>query len=246
MANNPLGKFSQGIAQQKGKALDDRSSSGKEQLMPLTAINPRAGFSVREVIPSEVDALMGSIAQSGLISPLCVDQNGALLAGEHRRQALIKLRDAKPDRFNALFPSGVPVRVMPFDSSQDALEALRIQAAENEFRKSHTKADIRRIADELRSQGYVDVTGRPKPGEKPLKHELATMLHVSTRHIRSVLNEPIAPPQVGSNSDLSPEWKRRRSSLTKWKIDAIQQPNGDELAHAIDRVLELLQDADRP
>jgi hypothetical protein len=242
MANNPLGKFKRSIAASNPQPA--LTPQGSPSVMPLDNIKPRAGFSVREVNPTEVDALVESIAQSGLISPICIDQNGALLAGEHRRQALIKLRDSKPDRFNTLFPSGVPVRIMPFDSAQDALEALRIQAAENEFRKSHTKADIRRIADELRTQGYVDVTGRPKPGEKPLKAELATMLHVSTRYIRSVLNEPVDPPEVGTASELSPEWTKRRSTLAKWKIDAIQQPNGDELVQAIDRVLALLRDSE--
>ncbi len=246
MANRPLGKLTKSITDATGVKSFPSESQGKDSTLPLDDIKPRAGFSVREVTRTEIDALVKSIAQSGLISPICIDQNGALLAGEHRRQALIQLRDSNPDRFKALFPSGVPVRVMPFDSSLDAIEALRIQASENEFRKSHTKADIRRIADELRSQGYVDVTGRPKPGEKPLKHELATMLHVSTRYIRMVLNEPPEPPKVGSVSDLSPEWTKRRSALSKWKIDAIQQPNGDELVQAIDRVLALLLAPNRP
>jgi hypothetical protein len=37
-----------------------------------------------------------------------------------------------------------------------------------------------------------------------------------------------------------------RSTLAKWKIDAATLDNGPELVEAIDRVLELLREADRP
>jgi hypothetical protein len=59
---------------------------------------------------------------------------------------------------------------------------------------------------------------------------IAVKLGRAARRLRLQPSEPITPS----------------STLAKWKIDAGTLGNGPEIGAAIDRVLELLKDADRP
>jgi ParB family chromosome partitioning protein len=98
----------------------------------------------------------------------------------------------------------------------------------------------------LVAAGYRNTRGKPKVGQKALTPALAIIIGKSSRTIERYLAADRTSKDTPTDGGLSPAWKKRRASLTNWKADAIQQPNGDELVHAIDRVLELLGNIDRP
>lgn len=151
-----------------------------------------------------------SIAELGLITAITLDKNYRLLAGGHRRAALLMLRGAAPDDYQAAFAQAlstyhndlspqkaykqnfpgdmIPCRVMPFAAADDLEMALLVEVAENEKRKNYTHAQILKIAGRLQTMGYEEVTGRPTKGQKPLRPALSIALGVSRRYVSKVLN----------------------------------------------------------
>jgi len=149
----------------------------------------------RELNMAHVEALVESISAVGLITPLTVDEEGVLLAGAHRLEALRGLQERDPERFEELFAEGaVPARVMPFSSSDDSLAALRVEIEENEKRLDYTAAEVCAVADQLLSEGYVHSRGRPKEGERPLIPALELIFGKSRATIKRYLASREAPP----------------------------------------------------
>ena len=66
-------------------------SSSIADVLSIDAVLPR-DQDLRPIRPEHVRMLAANIATVGLISPPAVDAAGRLLAGEHRREALLLLR----------------------------------------------------------------------------------------------------------------------------------------------------------
>jgi ParB family transcriptional regulator, chromosome partitioning protein len=198
-----------------------------ESKLPLDAIAQREEDS-RPLNPDHVQALADSIAILGLIQPLAVDQAGRLLAGGHRRAALLLLQEQNPEAFAKHFPSAqIPVRIMPFDSAQQPDLALEIELSENEKRRDYTPAEVRAIADKLRAAGYRDSTGRPKKGEKQLRPALTVIFGKSIATVRRYLNEPDEKSHSHErvSSDLL---KRSLKTLQQWQQQHGESPTAEE------------------
>jgi ParB family transcriptional regulator, chromosome partitioning protein len=219
------------------------AAKGSPSVMPLDDIKPRPHAQTRPADPAHVEALRDSISAVGLISPIAVDTNGVLLAGLHRLDAIKALQSTNPNRFEELFSSGVPVRRFDFDAVADPSQALIVEATENEQRRDYTPSEVRQLADRLVAAGYIQREGRPAKGEKALRPALALIIGKSEKTIQRYLQ----PPKLETKTDVQVSvWAKRRSTLRKWRDDSIALDNGPEVVEAIDRVLELLRDADRP
>lgn len=160
-----------------------------ESKLPLESIGERALDDTRDLNEDHVTELSESIAALGLIEPLVVDAKQRLLAGAHRKAAIQLLLQSQPGIFAERFPNGVPIYRIDFDSETEPERALAIEAAENEKRRDYTPAEIRSIADKLRSAGYEDVKGRPKRSQKPLMPALSVVVGKSKRHLRRQLSD---------------------------------------------------------
>lgn len=153
----------------------------------LENIKDRPHGDTRSLNKAHVQELAESIEAVGLIQPLAVDSEGYLLAGGHRRAALQQLKQEQPERFEALFPTGVPARVFDFSAKTESEQAIAIEAAENEKRLDYTPAEVRELADKLVEAGYRDIEGRPKKGQKALTPALMTILGKSRRTVQRYL-----------------------------------------------------------
>ncbi len=178
------------------RALADFSPDSAEEgavlnsaYMVLDDIADRPGGDARPINQKHVESLADSILVLGLISPLTVDRSGHLLAGAHRKSALFKILIEQPDRFESLFPSGIPVRVMDLDATADEVDALQIEVEENTQRRNFTSAEIREAAKRLENAGYERLRGRPRPEQKSLKRELANVFRLSEDRIQRILND---------------------------------------------------------
>ncbi|WP_338438759.1 ParB N-terminal domain-containing protein [Synechococcus elongatus] len=144
----------------------------------------------RALRAEHVAALAESIAIVGLIHPPAVDRQYRLLAGGHRLAALRQLAVENRDRFQALFPNGVPVRRMDLDAEQDPDLALAVEVSENERRRDYTPSEVRTLAERLQASGfqYSKEGGRPRSTSRALMPALELIVGKSTRQIRRILN----------------------------------------------------------
>ena len=175
--------------QDREKEAADAQERVTQSLMPLGKILERTS-DTRELKDQHVSELADSIAVLGLLEPLVVDSKGRVLAGGHRKAAILLLSERDPQVYAQLFPNDlVPVRVMDFDASQQPERALSVEIAENEKRRDYTALEARTLAERLRNAGYVDVKGRPAKGEKALRPALEVIMGKSLRTVRRYLNE---------------------------------------------------------
>jgi ParB family transcriptional regulator, chromosome partitioning protein len=160
-------------------------------VLPLASILDRPGGDTRPINDAHTAELVDSIAAIGLIQPLAVDRSGHLLAGGHRRAALLQLEQEQPARFAELFPQGIPVNAIDIDASQDQDRAIAIEAAENEKRRDYTPAEVRALAEKLVSAGYSDGKGKPGKGQKPLQPALMAIVGKSRATVQRYLSQPL-------------------------------------------------------
>lgn len=193
-----------------------RRIQSAKRTMPLDEIDDRYSEDTRQLNQEHVDELEKSIAASNLIQPLALDSKGRLLAGGHRRAALLQLRENNPDRFEELFAQGVPIRIFEFDSAADPDRAVEIEIRENEHRRDYTPAEVRELADRLRAAGYEDIQGRPKKEQKVLKPKLIEIVGKSKRTVERYLASD--EQKVRQHVELSAE-DRRATQLEKWAED---------------------------
>lgn len=157
--------------------------------LPLAKILDRT-IDTRELNTQHVAELAESIAVLGLLEPLVVDRRGRLLAGGHRRAAILMVQEQSPEAYSKHFPHDlIPVRILNFDAEEDPAQALQVEVTENEKRKDYTPAEVRLLAERLRTAGYVEVKGRPAKGEKALRPALEVIIGKSIRTVRRYLNE---------------------------------------------------------
>lgn len=200
------------------KRMADAADRGKMvALVPASLIRPRHGIALRSGRPGHVLALAENIAALGLLSPITLDAQNRLVAGQHRLDAIKLLLSAEApgwlvegldagerERLGALPPVAelpeplragmVPARIMiGLDSTVDAATAMAIEAAENTARQQYSPAEVRNLAARLRGAGFRDADGRPKKGEKALKPALAVVLGVDVSTVRRILNQPKKP-----------------------------------------------------
>lgn len=173
-------------------------------LEQIPAQSPRT----RDLNRRHVAALAESISAIGLIHPPAVDRMNRLLAGAHRLAALRWLQEHARDRFQELFPGGIPVRRMDLDAEADVELALAVEISENERRRDYRPAEILSLAERLKAAGfrYSADGGRPRAEDRPLMPALEIIVGKSVRQLRRILN----PPAEGKTrtSDLVSELKR--------------------------------------
>lgn len=239
-----LSKIIRAVQAQQGdeaESIEIRDSS-----FPLDAIRDRLSGDTRPLNSTHVDKLMESIATLGLIEPIVVDTQNRLLAGGHRRAAILKLQSEKPEIFQQQFPDGkVPIRVMPFDSEESPDLALAVETTENDQRKNYTKAEVLAIAEKLRKAGYRDNTGRPKKGEKRLKPALMVIFGTSLRTVERYLSEEEKTPPPGGISGEVSSTSIYKQSLRKLKQCQTLNPNTSkehELAKKLPEIIQLLEE----
>jgi ParB family chromosome partitioning protein len=184
--------------------------------LSISEIGTRAGKNTRHLNPAKVIAYCHSIAKYGVISPIVLDQNYALIAGLHRRGSCMILGAPRAERskvWTAMFgrapddntlnviheisdrisrfldPERIPVRIYGFDSVKEPQIAMEIEVAENEHRHQYTDGEIREIILDLLKAGYTynPKGGKPKEGEKPLGPALKEIFESSRRTVSRIL-----------------------------------------------------------
>jgi ParB family chromosome partitioning protein len=223
-------KLTGALAIAKSRSVDTPSSTAT---LSIDNITDRVEGDSRPLNPAHIEELADSIAIVGLIAPIAVDTQGRLLAGGHRRAAILLLRERDPDAYAKQFPNGqVPIRRYDFDSQIEPEKALAIEASENEKRRDYTPAEVRTIADRLRAAGYRDAPGKPKKGEKALRPALELIIGKSIRQVRRYLND--VPDGFTENGQQNQDKQTRTdvlvlnralSSLQKWAVLANKYEN---------------------
>lgn len=209
----------------------------ERSLILLNKISDRPDGDTRPLNQEHIAELVNSISVLGLISPLTVDQNYQLLAGAHRRAALLKLSEENPKRYLELFGDGIPVRIMDFDAEMNPVEALQIEVEENTQRRNYTVAEIREAARKLENAGYERLRGRPAPGQKSLNRELMSVFRLSRRRITDILSVDPERSEHGCSllSDLRTFLKR-----TEKIYESIEDPESSKTMQRLHRDLKKL------
>ena len=236
------------MAVRKGTFRNVVNSKAPQAKQPITRrgfnlehIKDRPHGDTRSLNEDHVKELAESIGAVGLIQPLAVDSEGHLLAGGHRRAALLLLRQERSQRFEELFPTGVPVRVFDFSAEAEADQAIAIEAAENEKRLDYTPAEVRDLADRLIEAGYREIEGRPKKGQKALTPALMTIVGKSRRTVQRYLKsdtEKTAPSDA-----VSPKQKAINRTLKALEgLEAVDlEPKIAKVASKLMKMLETAQ-----
>ena len=117
----------------------------------------------------------------------------------------------------------IPVRVLPFDATQEKDRALAIETAENTQRRDYTPKEVLGIYEQLLSVGYTDREGRPKRGEKQARPALATIIGKSIRTVRRMLNRKLNRKEIQQDVEAS-SLKNFRVAATRFKssMDALR------------------------
>ena len=195
-----------------------RSQDFKVSFLPLHKILDRV-TDTRELKAEHVEDLMMSMAVLGLLEPLVVDLRGRLLAGGHRKAAIYLLKERMPTEYAARFPNeSIPVFSLPFDAELEPDLALQVEIAENEKRRDYTRAEVKVLAERLRSAGYSDTQGRPMKGDKPLRPALRVIIGKSIKTVQRYLND--ATETSTSNVRLFSDadaFSSLKTSLDKWR-----------------------------
>lgn len=212
-----------GAAQDAAKRLHGQDLQVSEQIerdrsqrtaLPLEEIQDRSS-DTRQLRQDHVEQLAESIAILGLLEPLVVDNQGRLLAGGHRKAAIYLVKESSPEVYGQHFPNEmVPVRMLAFSADDDPEKALQVEISENEKRRDYTPAEVRALADRLRSAGYADTPGRPSKDEKRLRPALEIIIGKSLRSVRRYLTEE-KPVQVGQVSKKT-ALRRAKIALEQW------------------------------
>jgi ParB family chromosome partitioning protein len=185
----------------------------------LSEVKDRAA-NTRELNLEHVARLVTSISEVGLITPLTLDREGALLAGAHRLEALRRLSAEQPERFETLFAHGkVPARVMNLSATRDTFAALRVEIEENEHRLDYSVEEVCAVAEQLISEGYVLSRGRPKQGERPLIPALELIFNKSRATIKRYLaardTEPVHTRTPSPELKVRQVFKRLNRHVTR-------------------------------
>ena len=180
----------------------------------------------RELKLQHVEDLMMSMAVLGLLEPLAIDIRGRLLAGGHRKAAIYLLKERMPTEYAARFPNeSIPVFTLPFDADLEPDLALQVEIAENEKRRDYTRAEVKVLAERLKSAGYSDTQDRPMKGNKPLRPALKVIIGKSIKTVQRYLNDAIETStsnvRLFSDADALSSLRRVSSIGTKNCVEEI-------------------------
>ena len=139
------------------------------------------------------------IRESGLRQPLLVDLAAKfLIAGAHRREAVLALHAADPDALASVMPHGVPVIRTDYAAADDMTRALLDSITENGLRRKVGRAEITTLMKELIKGGRVPKRGAPRDGEEPVLPMLARKFGRSRatikRYLAAARDEGAPPP----------------------------------------------------
>jgi ParB family chromosome partitioning protein len=228
---------------EKAAAVAERERT-QGMTLPLEQILDRE-TDTRPLQSQHITQLAESIMVLGLLEPLVVDNRGRLLAGGHRKAAIASIRENNPQAYAQHFPDDlVPVRMMPFDASEDPEQALQVEISENEKRRDYTPNEVRALASRLRAAGYVDTPGRPSKDEKRLRPALEVIVGKSLRSVRRYLTEekPVQLGQVSKKTAL----RQAKRALAQWASLVDEEKNTrteKQLVQKLPQLLELIEKA---
>lgn len=242
---------SAGVAiQQQDRAVEARAEEEQTlpAALPLEKILDRA-VDTRGLRAEHINKLAESIGIFGLLEPLVVDRKGRLLAGGHRRAAIIQVQQESPEVYSQQFPNDlVPVRIIDFDAEDTPELALQIEVTENEKRRDYTATEVRSLAQRLLDAGYMDVKGRPTKGEKALRPALEVIIGKSIRTVRRYLNqtnsESVTDVRLLEESDmLARALRRLRTELVRWQktYPEPQNPETQAVGRDVERLLKRVE-----
>jgi ParB family transcriptional regulator, chromosome partitioning protein len=232
----------------------DREAEARAELeqslpsvLPLGKILNRT-TDTRELYAEHVSELAESIAVLGLLEPLVVDKRGRMLAGGHRKAAILAVKEQNPEAYAQHFRQDlVPVRILDFDAEENPDLALQIEVTENEKRRDYTPIEVRSLAERLVEAGYVDVKGRPAKGEKALRPALEVIIGKSIRTVRRYLNEAVGESVTDVRLSEKPDvdatvtsLRRLQTELNRWQ-KAYPEPEEPELQLVSRDVARLLK-----
>lgn len=187
--------------------------------LPLEQIHDRVGGDTRPLNPAHIEELAKSIALLGLIEPLVIDNQNRLLAGGHRRAAILQVWENEPEIFERHFTNGIPVYQIDIDSEKDPELAVKIEIAENEHRRDYTPGEVRAIADRFRNAGLSGERGRPAKGEQPLIPALMSVIGKSRTTVWRYLAAE-SDKNISSETISKPDYDRKlrlaRKNLSDW------------------------------
>ena len=232
-----------------GKAETASPVEFEPSTLPLEQIQDRVGADTRPLNPAHVEELAKSIALLGLIEPLVVDKQNRLLAGSHRRAAILQLWENDPGTFDRLFSEGVPAHRLGFSAEHNPELAVQIEIAENEQRRDYTPAEVRAIADRF-TQAGMGVKGRPSEGQTPLIPALMAVVGKSRATIHRYLadepNKESVSVETLSRSDYDRMLQRARKILSDWlkksRKSKAEKEVATKLMEALKAIDELLND----
>ena len=215
---------------------------------PIDEIHDRAGGDTRPLNLAHVDELAKSISLLGLIEPLVVDNQNRLLAGGHRRAAILQLWADEPETFEKHFSDGVPVHRIAIDSEKEPELAMQLEIAENEQRRDYTPAEVKAIADRFREAGFSGDRGRPAKGQQPLIPALMAVVGKSRRTVSRYLEEENSQKNKPNGTISEPDYTRllqqSQKALSKWlkkpRKSKREKAVVDKLSEAVKAIEELL------
>jgi ParB family transcriptional regulator, chromosome partitioning protein len=198
----------------------------------------------RELNQGHVLNLAESIGVLGLLEPLVVDLRFRLLAGGHRKAAILLLRETSAERYEILFPNDqVPIRVMPFDAEDEPGKAFQCEVAENEKRRDYSPTEVKALAERLKMAGFIQLKGRPKRGQKALMPALSVVVGKSIRRIQQYLEEPVQnhEPIQEKSAKVFVLLKNAQSSVNKSRKLVVEIPGSEQLLEAIENALNQVE-----
>jgi ParB family transcriptional regulator, chromosome partitioning protein len=221
-----------------------QSTPLNQSTLKIDEIRDRANADTRPLTKSHVEALAESIAAVGLIQPIAVDKQGRLLAGGHRKAAILYLREQNTEAFEQHFAAGVPIYRYEFDAEAEPERALAIETSENEKRRDYTATEVRELAERLKSAGYHHTRGRAKTGTKALLPSLAVIVGKSERQIKRYLADEPTEDLNGTSVPFSQKHlKQAIQALNKYQTASPNTPKERKLLKEIPDIIARLEQA---
>jgi len=179
---------------------------------------------------AHVTRLFEDICDNGLLVPLLVSGD-RLWEGRHRRKAIRRIKEERPDVYRALFPNGVMCMVgrEPKDKMRRIADELRVNAARRTLKRDEQIAYAKRLLD----AGASTKTGRPKNGEKTARTLLCDCLAIRATKAQALLNAALGREDPAKKPAASTQFSARIEKLLKKLPDETPSTVRDLLTQAV-------------